>query len=67
MKVAFEEFERYIKIMEKFQGVDWAIYVKMRNKERKDGGEKKEFLDEPLLDEESVEEKKIDEEKKTEE
>jgi hypothetical protein len=34
-RVMFSEFERYIKIMKEFKGVDWTIYVKMRNKERK--------------------------------
>ena len=41
--VIFKEFERYIKIMKMFKGVDWTIYVKMRNKERKSGEAKKEY------------------------
>ena len=63
-EVMFKEFERYIKIMKMFKGVDWTIYVKMRNKERKSGEAKKEYFDENLLDEDDVEEKK--EEKKEE-
>ena len=31
-EVIFREFERYIKIMKSYKGVDWAVYVKMRNK-----------------------------------
>jgi len=53
-EVMFKEFERYIKIMKNFKGVDWTIYVKMRNKERKNNDSKKEFDDEDLLDEEDV-------------
>lgn len=48
----FKEFERYIKIMKMFKGVDWNVYVKMRNKERKDNAAKKDYDDENLLDEE---------------
>ena len=66
-EVIFKEFERYIKIMKMFKGVDWTIYVKMRNKERKNGDAKKEYDDEPLLDEDDEEEKKPEEEKKDEE
>lgn len=51
-KVLFKEFERYNKIMKGFKGVDWTIYVKMRNKERKNNDGKKSYDDEPLLDEE---------------
>lgn len=40
-EVIFKEFERYIKIMKMFKGIDWNIYVKMRNKERKAGDAKK--------------------------
>lgn len=29
--------------MKMFKGVDWTIYVKMRNKERKSGEAKKEY------------------------
>jgi hypothetical protein len=54
-RVMFQEFERYIKIMKRFKGVDWTIYVKMRNKERKNN-DKKEFDDENLLDEDEEEE-----------
>lgn len=48
----FKEFERYIKIMKMFKGIDWNIYVKMRNKENKNGDARKDYDDEPLLDEE---------------
>jgi len=51
-EVIFNEFKRYIKIMKMFKGVDWTIYVKQRNKERKNGDSKLEFFDEALLDEE---------------
>lgn len=57
----FKEFERYIRIMKMFKGVDWTIYVKMRNKERKSGEAKKDYDEENLLDEEEVEEEKKDE------
>jgi flavin-dependent dehydrogenase len=60
-EVMFKEFDRYIKIMQRFKGVDWTIYVKMRNKERKDGDGKMEFEDEPLLDEEEDEEPVVEE------
>ncbi|CDW73494.1 UNKNOWN [Stylonychia lemnae] len=50
-EVIFKEFERYIKIMKMFKGIDWNIYVKMRNKERKNGDSKKEYDEENLLDE----------------
>jgi len=33
-EVIFREFERYIKIMKSYKGVDWTVYVKMRNKAR---------------------------------
>lgn len=52
----FKEFERYIKIMKMFKGVDWNIYVKMRNKERKSNDAKKDYDDENLLDEDEEEE-----------
>ena len=48
----FKEFERYIKIMKSYKGVDWTVYVKMRNKERKNNESKKEYDDEKLFDEE---------------
>jgi hypothetical protein len=51
-EVIFKEFERYIKIMKGFKGVDWTVYVKMRNKERKNGEALKEYDDEKLFDEE---------------
>lgn len=54
----FKEFERYIKIMKMFKGVDWNVYVKMRNKERKDNAAKKDYDDENLLDEEEDEKDK---------
>lgn len=38
--------------MKNFKGVDWAVYVKMRNKERKNNEAKKEYEDEKLFDEE---------------
>lgn len=61
--VIFKEFDRYVNIMKMFKGVDWAVYVKMRNKERKDGSEKKEFNDENLLDEDEEEEREKEKEK----
>lgn len=61
-EVIFHEFERYIKILGEFKGVDWSIYVRARNQMRKKG-ENFELEDLPLFDEEEV---KI-EEKKTEE
>lgn len=51
-EVIFREFERYIKIMQGYKGVDWTVYVKMRNKERKNGDAKQDFDDEKLFDEE---------------
>lgn len=54
-EVMFKEFERYIKIMKGFKGVDWTVYVKMRNKERKNGDAKKDYDDEKLFDEEEEE------------
>lgn len=50
-EVMFKEFERYIKIMKNFKGVDWTVYVKMRNKERKNNDSKKDFDEECLFDE----------------
>jgi hypothetical protein len=41
--------------MKMFKGVDWTIYVKMRNKERKGGEGKKEYDQDNLLDEEEPE------------
>jgi hypothetical protein len=64
-EVIFKEFDRYINIMKMFKGVDWTIYVKMRNKERKSGEAKKDYDEENLLDEEDlVAEVKPEEEKK---
>lgn len=54
-EVMFKEFERYIKIMKGFKGVDWTVYVKMRNKERKNGDAKNDYEDEKLFDEEEEE------------
>jgi hypothetical protein len=66
-EVIFKEFDRYINIMKMFKGVDWTIYVKMRNKERKSGEAKKDYDEENLLDEEDlVAEAKPEEEKKDE-
>ena len=67
-EVIFREFERYIKIMKGFKGVDWTVYVKMRNKERKGGDAKKDWDDEKLFDEEEevAEEKSKEEEEKKE-
>ena len=50
-RVMFQEFERYNKIMKNFKGIDWTIYVKMRNKERKNNERKKDYDEESLLDE----------------
>jgi len=50
--------------MKMFKGIDWNIYVKMRNKERKSGDAKKEYEEENLLDED--EEPPKEEEKKEE-
>jgi hypothetical protein len=56
-EVMFKEFERYIKIMKSYKGVDWSVYVKMRNKERKNNESKKDYDDEKLFDEEEEEQK----------
>jgi hypothetical protein len=51
--------------MKMFKGVDWTIYVKMRNKERKNGDAKKDYDEENLLDEdEEIALDKKEEEKK---
>ena len=60
-EVIFKEVERYIKIMKMFKGIDWTIYVKMRNKERKAGDAKKDYEEENLLDEEEPEAPKEEE------
>jgi hypothetical protein len=77
-EVIFHEFERYIKIMKGFKGIDWSIYVRARNQMRKKG-EAFEMEELPLFDEEddstedsdkkseSGEEKKEGEEEKKEE
>ena len=36
-EVIFREFERYINMMTTFKGIDWSVYVRMRNQERKNG------------------------------
>ena len=53
--------------MKTFKGVDWTIYVKMRNKERKSGEAKKEYDDENLLDEDIENELEEERKKKEEE
>jgi len=65
-EIIFKELERYLKMMSKFKGVDWSVYVQMRNQERKKGDapKKLENPDDLLLDEIEVEEEK--EEKKEE-
>ena len=47
--------------MKMFKGIDWTIYVKMRNKERKAGDAKKDYEEENLLDEEEPEAPKEEE------
>jgi len=74
-EVVFREIERYLKIISGFQGVDWGMYVRMRNKERKEEASPQELNNEedPLLDEVEAEaeaeegEKKEGEEDKKEE
>lgn len=56
----FKEFDRYIKITEKFEGVDYQTYVSQRNKELKNDEAKMEFLDELLMDEEEEEKAALD-------
>jgi len=65
-KVIFKEFERYIKIMKMFKGIDWNIYVKMRNKERKAGDAKKDEENKDGGEEEGKEEEDIEEKEKQE-
>ena len=55
--VIFKEFEKYLNVMEKYQGVDWSVYVKQRNKERKNAETPKTFPDE-TFEMEGEEEKK---------
>ena len=66
-EVIFREFERYINMMTSFKGIDWGVYVRMRNQERKRGDAPKQLVNEEniLLDEIEVEEQP--EEKKDEE
>ena len=49
----FKELRRYIIMMSGFQGVNWSVYVQLRNQERKDGDTPKvlENEDDVLLDE----------------
>lgn len=63
-EVIFREIERYLKIISGFKGVDWGMYVRMRNKERKDEATPQELVnqEDPLLDE--VEEEAEDEKEK---
>ena len=42
IRIIFKEFERYINIMKKFKGVEWSIYVKMKNVDKKGEKPKKE-------------------------
>jgi len=59
--------ERYLSMLDGYKGMDWSVYVQMRNKERKKGDEVKklEAADDRLLDEiEKEEEKKEDKEEK---
>jgi len=52
----FREFDRYIKVLDIYKGVDWTIYVQLRNKEVKDGESASHKFDtECLLDEEEEE------------
>jgi hypothetical protein len=44
--VLFKELDRYVQVMGTFEGIDWATYVRVRNKEKKDGKEP----DEPAED-----------------
>merc|ERR1711907_148005 len=52
-EVIFKEFERYIQMMNSFKGIDWGVYVRMRNQERKSGDTPKVLANEDnvLLDE----------------
>lgn len=63
-EIMFKEFERYIKIMKSYKGVDWTVYVKMRNKERKNNESKKEYDDEKLFDEDEEDQPAPSEEKR---
>lgn len=59
-EILFKEFDRYIKITEKFEGVDYQTYVSQRNKELKNDEAKMEFLDELLMDEDEEEKAALD-------
>lgn len=63
----FKELRRYLIMMSGFQGVNWSVYVRMRNQERKDGDAPKvlENEDDVLLDE--IEEEQGDKEDEAEE
>lgn len=65
-EVIFREIERYLKIINGFKGVDWGMYVRMRNKERKEETTPQELKNEegPLLDEVEEESEKKDDEGK---
>lgn len=53
--VLFKELDRYIQVMGSFEGIDWATYVTVRNKEKKDGAEPEVDDNALLLDEEEAE------------
>lgn len=36
-EVLFKELDRYVQLMGSFEGIDWATYVRARNKQKKDG------------------------------
>jgi hypothetical protein len=40
--VLFKELDRYVQVMGTFEGIDWATYVHIRNKEKKNGKEPEE-------------------------
>jgi len=63
----FKELRRYIIMMSGFQGVNWSVYVQLRNQERKDGDTPKVLQneDDVLLDE--IEEEQEEKEDKEEE
>ena len=63
-EVIFREIERYLRIISGFKGVDWGMYVRMRNKERKDEATPQELVnqEDPLLDEDEEEEEEKDSE-----
>jgi len=51
-EVLFKELDRYVQVMTSFEGIDWATYVRVRNKMKKDGREPDEPDNVLLLDEE---------------